>query len=108
MIQYFFINYPHPIKVVHGAEAPFPYELDDEMELPNTKAIFNTAGQAKDLTITDFFKAKEKAISSWPLLNFQEFMRVCRKAQKMCQASKKKSAVVNVTRRRWENQWIFV
>ena len=95
MIQYYFIDCPTPIKVEHGSSVPFPSELDDDMELPNTKAIFNTAGQVKDLTITDFFKAKEKAISSWPLLGFQEFMRVCRKAQRMCQASKKANGVAN-------------
>ena len=95
MIQYYFIDCPTPIKVVHGADVPFTHELDDEMELPNSKAIFNVAGQVKDLTITDFFKAKEKAISAWPLLGFQDFMRVCRKAQRMCQASSKATAVVN-------------
>ena len=95
MIQYYFIDCPTAIKVDYTSNVPFPSELDDDMELPNTKAIFNTAGQVNDLTITDFFKAKAKAISSWPLLSFQEFMRVCRKAQRMCQASKKSIAVAN-------------
>ena len=95
LIQYYFIDHPTPIKVVHGLGAPFPHELDDDMDLPNTKAIFNTTGQIKDLTITDFFRAKEKAVSSWPLMGFTEFMRICRKAQRMCQRSKKPNAVVN-------------
>jgi len=95
MIQYYFIDHPKAIQVIQGTGAPFPHELDDDMDLPNTKAIFNTAGQVKDLTITDFFQAKQKAISSWPLMSFQEFMRICRKAQRMCQASKKQAAVAN-------------
>ena len=95
MIQYYFIDHPKPIKVIYDAVTPAPHELDDDMDLPNTKAIFNTAGQIKDLTISDFFKAKEKAISSWPLMGFQEFMRVCRKAQRMCQTSRRPTAVVN-------------
>ena len=95
LIQYYFIDFPKPIIVEHGPSVPFAYELDDDMDLPNTKAIFNTAGQVKDTTITDFFRAKDKAVSSWPLLGFQEFMRVCRRAQRMCQASKKAEAVIN-------------
>ena len=95
LIQYYFIDHPAPIEVKHGSAVPFAHELDDDIDLPNTKAIFNTAGQVKDLTITDFFRAKEKAISSWPLMDFQEFMRICRKAQRMCQASTKSAAVVN-------------
>ena len=74
LIQYYFIDYPKPIKVEQGPSVPFAYELDDDMDLPNTKAIFNTSGQVKDMTITDFFRAKDKAISSWPLLGFQGFM----------------------------------
>ena len=95
MLQYYFIDHPQAIKVLEGVQVPFPHELDDEMDLPNSKAIFNTAAHIKDLTITDFFKAKEKAISSWPLMGFQEFMRICRKGQRMCQRSKKPAAIVN-------------
>ena len=29
------------------------------------------------------------------MMSFTEFMRICRKAQRMCQASKKQNAVVN-------------
>ena len=94
MIQHFFVDHPEAISVAQGSEVPFPHELDDDMDLPNTKAIFNVTA-VKDLTITDFYKAKEKAISSFPLLDFQEFMRICRKAQRMCQASKKSAAVAN-------------
>ena len=64
MIQHYFIDCNQPIRVASGAEVPFPHELDDDMDLPNTKAIFNMSGNMKDLTITDFFKEKEKAIST--------------------------------------------
>ena len=62
MIQYYFVDHRKPIEVIYGSAAPMPHELDDDMDLPNTKAIFNTTGQIKDLTITDFFRAKEKAV----------------------------------------------
>ena len=96
MIQHHFIDHTQPIKVVYGAEAPYPHELDEDMDLPNAKAIFDlTTGKMKDLSITDFFKAKEKAISAWPLMGFHKFIRMCRKAMRMCQASSKTTAVAN-------------
>ena len=96
MIQHHFIDHPKPIKVVQGSDAPYPHELDDDMDLPNAKAIFDlTTTRMKDLSITDFFKAKEKAIPAWPLLDYHAFMRVCRKAQRLCQASCKPSVVAN-------------
>ena len=96
MIQHHFIDHQTPIKVVFGAEAPYPYELDEDMDLPNAKAIFDvTTSRLKDLTITDFFKAKEKSLPAWPLLSYYEFMRLCRRAQRMCQTSTKPAAVAN-------------
>ena len=47
------------------------------------------------MTITDFFKAKEKAIPAWPLMTYHKFMRMCRKAQRLCQESTKSTAAVN-------------
>ena len=67
MIQHYFIDHPKAIKVVQGSDASYPHELDDDMDLPNVKAIFDlttTGTQMKDLSSTDFFKAKEKAIAS--------------------------------------------
>ena len=43
-------------------QVPFLYELDEDMELPDTKVTFNPAANIKDLTIKDFFNAKEKVI----------------------------------------------
>lgn len=91
MIQYYFVDFPKEISVVHGLGTPFPHELDDDMDLPNTKAISNTT---RDIDVEEFFKAKEKAIVAWPLLDFQEFIRVCRKARRLCQTNKRTIPVV--------------
>ena len=65
------------------------------MDLPDTKATFNPAADVKDLTIKDFFNAKEKALPTWSMMGFQKFVSFCRRAQRLCQASKKDGAAAN-------------
>ena len=65
------------------------------MDLPETKAAFNPSADVKDLTIKDFFTVKEKAMPTWKLMDLQEFMSFCRKAQRMCQSSSKNGAAAN-------------
>ena len=94
MILHHFLGDATPIRTT-TSEVPFIHELDEDMDLPDTKATFNPAANMKDLTIKDFFNAKEKAMPTWPLMDFQRFMALCRKAQRMCQASSKEGAAVN-------------
>ena len=94
MISYHFLSELQAIETNYD-QVPFRHELDEDMELPDTKASFNPAATIKDLTIKDFFNAKEKALPTWPLMDFQPFMSFCRKAQRLCQASSKKGAVAN-------------
>ena len=95
MISYYFLNSDlKPIKTVYD-QVPFMHELDEDMDLPETKAAFNPSADVKDLTIKDFFTAKEKAMPTWKLMDLQEFMSFCRKAQRMCQSSSKKGAAAN-------------
>ena len=94
MITYNFLSQLKPIKLCYN-QVPFGHELDEDMDLPESKAAFNPATNMKDLTIKDFFNAKEKALPTWKLMGFQEFMSFCRKARRMCQSSSREGAAVN-------------
>ena len=65
------------------------------MDLPDTRAAFNPAATFTDLTIKYFFTAKEKALPTWSLMDFQPFMSFCRKAQRMCLSSSREGANAN-------------
>ena len=94
MITFHFLGDFAPIELNYD-QVPFLHELDEEMELPDTKATFNPAANFKDVTIKDFFNAKEKAMPTWSLMGFRKFMAFCRRARRLCQASTKESAAVN-------------
>ena len=94
MITYHFLSELQPIETSYD-QMPFMHVLDEDMDLPDTRAAFNPAANMKDLTIKDFFNAKEKALPTWKLMDFQEFMSFCRKAKRMCQSSSREGAAVN-------------
>ena len=94
MILHHFLGDAEPIETSEIG-VPYMHELDEDMDLPDTKSTFNPAANMKDLTIKDFFNAKEKAMPTWSLMGFQQFMALCRKAQRMCQASSRDGAAVN-------------
>ena len=95
MITFHFLNDEFTPIVTSFDQMPFMHELDEDMDLPDTKAQFNPAAAIKDLTVKDFFNAKEKALPTWKLMGFQELMSFCRKAQRMCQRSSRKVAAAN-------------
>ena len=92
MILHHFLGDLDPIETNHD-QVPFLHELDEDMDLPDSKAAFNPT--MRDISITDFFTAKEKSLPSWPLMDFATFMSFCRKAQRMCQSSIKDGAAAN-------------
>ena len=63
MITYHFLSGLKPIKTTFD-DAPYNDELDEDMELPETKATFNPVANLTDATIKNFFWAKEKALPS--------------------------------------------
>ena len=94
MITYQLLGRKKPINT-NDDKVPFMHELDEDMELPESKPAFNPAADMKDLTIKAYYTAKTKTLPTWKLMDFQEFMSLCRKAQHMCQSSARKGAAVN-------------
>ena len=59
MITYHFLSDLAPIKICN-TQVPFLHELDEDMDLPDTKSAFNPSANMKELTIKDFSAPKKR------------------------------------------------